>query len=426
MGQINIESKKSWLMWLMAVAFFAFQFVLRLYPGLVMPEIMGKFQVDATSFGVLSAAYYLGYAGMQIPVGILLDRYNPRLVISGAALTCAIGTLSFVYADHWNLTLFGRFLVGVGSAAGFLGTAKTIRIAFPEKKFTTLMGLTFTLGLSGALYGGKPVSLLIQQFGWIPVLKILALISFVIAACIFIFFPRTTTQTQAAVQPSNSELMGSLKLILGNNKIIWLGVAGALLVGPLESFADVWGVSYLVNVYGIAKPEASLITSCIYLGMLLGGPLLSYIAEKTQAHYLINSICGLFMAAIFILVMTTNIASSQPLLMGLMTTVGVLCCYQAVVFAIACRLAPPHLSGLATSVTNCINMFGGCVLHFAMGWVMDQRWQGELENGIKVYDSTSYTLAIAVIPATLVLGFIVFLVLKRGDETPPQNLVKNS
>ena len=79
MGQINIESKKSWVMWLMAVTFFAFQFVLRLDPGLVMPEIMGKFQVDATSFGVLSAAYYLGYAGMQIPVGILLDRYNPRL-----------------------------------------------------------------------------------------------------------------------------------------------------------------------------------------------------------------------------------------------------------------------------------------------------------------------------------------------------------
>ena len=416
MGQIKIQSKKSWVMWLMAVAFFAFQFVLRLYPGLVMPEIMGKFQVDATSFGVLSAAYYLGYAGMQIPVGILLDRYNPRLVISACAFICGLGTLSFVLSDYWQLSLFGRFLVGVGSAGGFLGTAKTIRIAFPEKRFTTLMGLTFTLGLSGALYGGKPVSLLIEQFGWIPVLKILTFISFAIAASIFFFFPRPEGKAQKTPSGNSAELLSSLKLILGNSRIIWLGVAGALLVGPLESFADVWGVSYLVNVYGIAKPEASLITSCIYLGMLIGGPLISYLAEKTQAHYLINAVCGLFMAAIFVIVMTTHIASSQPLLMGLMITVGVLCCYQAVVFAIACRLAPPHLSGLATSVTNCINMFGGCVLHFAMGWVMDQRWQGEMENGIKVYDSMSYSLAVAVIPATLLFGFIAFLILKRGDR----------
>ncbi len=409
-------------MWLVAVTFFAFQFVLRLFPGLVMTEIMTKFHSDATSFGVLSAAYYLGYAGMQIPIGILLDRFSARTVISFCAFTCTLGSLSFVYSDSWTLTLIGRFLIGAGSAAGLLGTVKTIRYAFPENYFTRMMGLTFTLGLSGALYGGKPVSLLVQQIGWVSVSKLLAALSLCISIGLYLLFPRETKATPQSTSPKTepSHLWTDLKLILGNRKIIWVAIAGALMVGPFESFADVWGVSYLVNVYGFSKPDASLVTSGIYMGMLVGGPVLPYIAEKLNAHYWVNAISGLLMAVVFGLVIYSETTFSKSSLLGLMIFVGILCSYQAVVFAMACHLAPARLAGLVTSVTNCINMCAGCLFHFAIGYIMDLNWSGIMENGIKIYEPSSYVTAISLIPLTLILGFLGFLWLNRqaGISTP--------
>ncbi|NDD67503.1 MFS transporter, partial [bacterium] len=79
-------------MWLLPLMFFAYQFVLRLWPSLLMSQIMQQFAIDATAFGVLVSVYYYGYAGMQIPIAILLDKYGPRYVIAACALLCGIGT----------------------------------------------------------------------------------------------------------------------------------------------------------------------------------------------------------------------------------------------------------------------------------------------------------------------------------------------
>ena len=69
------------LMWLFPLSFFAYQFILRLWPGLMMHQIMEQFSIDASHFGLLAACYYYGYAGMQIPVAMLLERFSTRSVI---------------------------------------------------------------------------------------------------------------------------------------------------------------------------------------------------------------------------------------------------------------------------------------------------------------------------------------------------------
>jgi len=78
----------SWIMWFFSALFFAYQFIMRLFPGLCVSEIMHKFQIDATEFGLLSSMYYYGYAGMQIPMAILLDRFGPRLIVSLCCFIC--------------------------------------------------------------------------------------------------------------------------------------------------------------------------------------------------------------------------------------------------------------------------------------------------------------------------------------------------
>ncbi len=399
---------KNWIMWIIAVGFFAFQFLLRIFPGLVVQDLMTQFRIDASSFAFLSAAYYFGYAGMQIPIGILLDRFQIRYVIAGCALLCSIGTFLFSFSNIWGVVVFGRFLTGVGSAAGFLGAAKLVRTGFSAERFTTMIGLTFSLGLTGALYGGKPMSMLVEAMGWRTVLELLSLTSLLLAASMFFFFPKSDSEH------SSPRLKDSLQQILKTPKVLWVALAGAMMVGPLEGFADIWGISYFVNVRGVAKHEASLVTSFIYVGMLMGGPILSYLAKKFGSLYSVTTFCGLGMGALFVFILFYPDSFSQPSLMLMMTLIGIMCCYQVTVLGIACEIVPPSLVGLATSVTNCINMASGCLIHSLMGWAMDLQWAGELKDGMKIYPDQSYLGAVSVIPAMLFLGCFGFLLLSKN------------
>ena len=103
-----------WSLWCLTVFFFAYQFVLRLSPGVLIDEIMLKEHIGAATFGLITSFYYIGYAGMQIPIGLLLDKFGVRYVVAISAITCVLGNMPLLLSDHWLLSLFGRFLIGIG------------------------------------------------------------------------------------------------------------------------------------------------------------------------------------------------------------------------------------------------------------------------------------------------------------------------
>ncbi len=119
--------------WFCASLFFAFQFILRLSTGILREEIMQKFSINTIEFGTLAGYYYLGYAGMQLPIGILLDKFNYRIVLFAAILLTSLGTSGFVLSSSFNHLLLSRLMIGAGSAAGFLSVAKIINSYFPPK-----------------------------------------------------------------------------------------------------------------------------------------------------------------------------------------------------------------------------------------------------------------------------------------------------
>ena len=139
------------LMWFFPLAFFSYQFILRLWPGLMMQQIMTQFSIDASQFGLIAACYYYGYAGMQIPVAILLDRFGTKKIVFAFAIVCGLAMALFTYSNNWYLACFSRFLIGAGSAVGFLGVSKVISEWFPTAQYTKMIGLSFSVGLIGAI-----------------------------------------------------------------------------------------------------------------------------------------------------------------------------------------------------------------------------------------------------------------------------------
>src|SRR5882672_7894645 len=94
--------------WLTAALFFGYAWVLRVAPSVMVEELMRDFAVGAAVLGNLSAAYFYGYAGMQVPVGVLLDRFGPRRLMTGAALVCAGGFVLFATGHTLAAVTAGR------------------------------------------------------------------------------------------------------------------------------------------------------------------------------------------------------------------------------------------------------------------------------------------------------------------------------
>ena len=398
---------RPWVMWFFTALFFSFQFIIRLFPGLCVPEIMHKFQMNATEFGLLSSMYYYGYTGMQIPIAFLLDRFGPRIIVSLCCFLCSVSIFLFYWAESWSLVLFARFLIGVGSAAGFLGTFKVISLWFSFPAYAKMFGFTNTVGLLGAVYGGKPVSHLISLYGWKNVLLRIGVVGLILTGIIFI----AIKPYKLSYPQENHSFFKNFKSLFSMPTLLLIALGNLLMVGPLEGFADVWGVSYLMAAYSFAKTDASFITSSIFIGMIVGGPILAYFSEKFKVPYQITALCGILMAILFAVVLLSNGSLSYMTLSLMMFIVGILCCYQVLIFSMGASTVPLEMRNVTIAFLNCINMLGGVFFHTIIGALMDTFWMGGVSEGQRVYGASAYEYAIWSIPVAAFIGGIVFFFL---------------
>lgn len=404
------------LMWLFPLLFFTYQFILRLWPGLMMEQIMEQFSIDASHFGLLAALYYYGYAGMQIPVAVMLDRFSARYIICIFALVAGIATLIFSYTDNLYIACFSRLLVGAGSAVGFLGVSKVISDWFPKDRYAKMVGFSFTIGLMGAIYGGKPVSLLIANYSWQNVTIVLSVVSIAIGLSTFIFL-RSNKASELNTAQEEEFKLGNFKKLLSSPIIWFVAIANLLMVGSLEGFADVWGVPYLMQSYNLLKPEAAELISFIFVGMLFGGPALALLSKKL-GNYKVIALCAFGMAISFFILLS-DMQYNWYYLAILFFLVGIMCCYQVIIFAAGADLVNIKLLGVTIAFLNCINMLGGSFFHTIVGYSMDLFWDGAIsDDGIREYSLDTYNSALMSFPICSIIGGIIILSvsykLKRG------------
>lgn len=407
-----LTSKNSFLpyaMWFFPLIFFAYQFILRLWPGLMMQQMMEQYSINSTQFGLIAAFYYYGYSGMQIPVAMLLERVGTKYILFTFALLCGAATVLFTYSNNWYLACLSRFLVGAGSAVGFLGVSKVVSEWFSARHYTRMIGLSFTLGLMGAIFGGKPISLMVEYFAWQYVALTLAVISMLIGYGAY-FFLRPNPDAQDKENLQESFQWPHFKILLSTPSIWALALANLLMVGSLEGFSDVWGVPYLMKAYSISKGSAAQLISFVFFGMLCGGPVLAFFSKK-MGNYVVIFLCGMGMAMAFMALLFCR-DYHWWYLACLLFCIGVMCCYQVIVFAAGANLASARYLGVTVAFLNCINMLGGSFFHTIIGTFMDMFGTGELTgDGLKQYSLVAYQSSLLLIPACAVLGAVIIGIL---------------
>lgn len=409
-----------WSMWLLASFFYAYQYILRVLPNIMMLDILEKFHIDAAIFGQYSGLYYIGYAGMHIPVGILLDRYGPKRVLPVCMILTVVGLLPLLFASHWIYPALGRLMIGMGSSAAILGVFKIIRLSFKEERFTLLLGFSVTIGLLGAIYGGQPVNALIHLYGWEKVLQVIIGIGVFMAIATYLIVPEEPAADE------ETSWWQSVKAVLTNPQIMLVCLFAGLMVGPLEGFADVWGKEYLKSVYHLTDAVAASLPSLIFLGMCFGSPVLSWISAKTNSYFAFIILSGLVMGLAFVYLLTGEVPDQW--LAVLFVVVGVFCAYQILAIYLASTFVGERLVGLTTACANMIIMTFGYVFHSAIGKIMTTNWDGRfVTEGVPYYSVSAYTQSLMIIPAGLLLASLGYIFLamysKRKALTQQGKLV---
>jgi predicted MFS family arabinose efflux permease len=390
--------KAAWAVWIIASVFYAYQYILRVMPNIMLEDIMRQFNIGAATFGQFSGVYYIGYSLMHLPVGIMLDRYGPRKVMTGCILMTVAGLMPLLFADHWIYPIAGRFLIGLGSSAAILGVFKIIRMTFSEQRFPRMLSLSVTIGLIGAIYGGGPVSYMRETLGYQTVVQIFALVGIVLACATYWIVPPVKIPYQGTV-------LSDIKEVFGNRKVIWTCIFAGLMVGPLEGFADVWGTAFLKQVYGFDGALAASLPSMIFIGMCCGAPVLSFIAEKAGSYLGTIIGAGITMTASFFVLLNWQLSSS-PLAICFVV-VGVCCAYQILAIYKASTYVREQVAGLTTAVANMIIMIFGYAFHTVIGAVIDA-FGGPNVSKALIYGTR-------VIPIALCLGTAGFVLLFKKE-----------
>lgn len=391
-------------MWMVASLFYAYQYILRVMPSIMLDDIMLRFRMDSDTVGQFSGVYYIGYSLFHIPIGVLLDRYGPRKVIPCCIFLSIVGILPIVCAEHWIWPILGRLATGIGSSAAILGVFKIIRMAYAEERFGRMLSFSVMIGLLGAIYGGTPIRYLCQILDYQIVIVVLALVGILLALITYWIVP-PMDDTRSEVKPSSP--FAGIGSVLKNTKVMIICFSAGLMVGPLEGFADIWGPKFLNQVLHIEISRATFITSMIFMGMCFGAPVLNFIAEKSKSYLSTIILSGLLMFAIFTLLVASLLSNTTVLAVGLFL-VGICSAYQILAIYKASTYVHENVASMTTAMANMIIMIFGYVLHSMIGGVT------ELFGGIKM--ESAFRWGIASIPAALLLGIIGFAVVAHIDK----------
>ncbi|MGD2169515.1 MAG: MFS transporter [Chlamydiota bacterium] len=403
----SISSRRAiaWGAWVIASVFYAYQYILRVMPNIMLNDIMEQFGISAATFGQFSGVYYIGYAFMHLPIGIMLDRYGPKKIMSICILLTVLGLTPLLFADHWVYPIVGRFLIGLGSSAAILGVFKIIRMTFSEKRFPRMLSLSVTIGLIGAIYGGGPVSYMRDTLGYQSVVQIFAVAGLLLAAITYFLIPEVKHTSEKTV-------LSDIKEVLKNKRVIWSCIFAGLMVGPLEGFADVWGSVFFKQVYGFEKTLAASMPSMIFIGMCFGSPVLSFIADRAGSYLATIIGTAIIMSASFLSLLVFPMPS--VILTVSFILVGVCCAYQILAIYKVSTYVREEVAGLTTAIANMIIMTFGYAFHAIIGGIIN----------VMGGPNTPHALiwGVAVIPVTLFIGAAGYVMLFVQEKMEQKKL----
>lgn len=412
---LDLKVKKTvylpWIVCGIGALFYCYEYLLRILPSVMAQDLMQAFNIDAFALGNLSAFYYYAYTPMQLPVGIMMDRYGPKRLLIFATLICALG--SYLFATYiLSIAQLGRFLMGLGSAFGFVGVLKLATLWLPPNRFAFMVGLATSLAMIGAMGGDILLGDLVGIIGWRFTIYLGVIAGFIVLLLIWKIIPADNHKfaTHTSLMSYQQLLMEVLQLF--KNPQIWLvGIVGCLLYLPLSAFAELWGIPYLQSAYNMTPAIGAETVSVVFLGWAIGAPLIGLIADyytNKRTLIIINASLAIVIFCIILYIPQTAGLWLKPLLF----LFGIFTSAEIIIFAMILDITSRRLTGTAIALTNMMVMLGGVLFQPLLGWFLDYLSGENIKGSLTAYSAADFRHAMLIIPVALLLANFLLLFYK--------------
>ncbi|OGT52643.1 MAG: MFS transporter [Gammaproteobacteria bacterium RIFCSPHIGHO2_12_FULL_41_15] len=411
-----LKRSYAWLVILLSSFFLFYKYVLQMSPSVMTNELMRFFHLNAIGLGSLVATYFYAYLVTQLFVGPLLDRFSPRKLSAMAIAICAFGAYCFSQANSLWLAEIGRAFIGVGGAFATVSYMKMAALWFEPKQFAFVSGLLATASMVGSIAGQAPLALLMLHVGWQSCLQYCALLGVLLALLYFV----VVRDKQPSESAQNESLTPTFHLkyclTVLKSKVNWYLMAySGFAFAPLAVFGGLWGNPFLEVAHHLSKEGAATLTSMMFLGLAVGGPVLGFLADRVvkrslvMASGLVLSLISLCLS-IYLSQLPTELVAVLLFLFGFGTGAFMLG------FAMGRELNTTALAATVVALINTGDALCGAFSEPLVGKFLDLLWGGQVVKHVHQFSVSNYQYSLSLLPCYLVLAGLMLLLLQRSNK----------
>lgn len=406
----RLQKVYPWIVWLLGASFFFYKYLVQVSPSVMTHDLMSAFHVHGVGLGNLSACYFYAYLVMQIPVGVLLDKYSPRYLTAFAIFICGVSTYIFSEASSLTMGCLTRGLIGFGAAFAAVSCFKAASLWFPAKRFALISGMYMTAAMLGAVGGQAPLSFLVADYGWRGSLKIVAIIGIILSILYVLIIRDKKTSSVSLVK--NNLPRPSFWQILKNKQAWLLSVYSGLAFAPVSVFGGLWGVPFLQQSYAFSAQDSAIAVSWIFIGFAVGAPLLGWWSDQTGKRKPMMMF-GTLLALISLMIVIYGVGLPLGLVSTLLFLFGFGASGFFISFAMIREIFPLILTATVLGFMNTFDSICEAISEPFVGIFLDATWGGALQNGVHQFSTVGYKWALSLLPLYLIIAFIVLMFIQE-------------
>lgn len=344
-------------------------FLFRTINASISPVLASDFGLGAAETGLLASLYFLVFAGAQIPIGVLLDRYGPRRVQSVLLVIAVGGATLFGNANSFAELLVGRAMIGLGVAASLMAGLKAIVVWFPRDQVAFVNGGMIMLGSLGAVTATAPTEWLLNWIGWRSLFEILTIATLATAGLIYFAVPKSDGSSKGSVSSGKPLTLRSIFL---DPRFLRIAPLSATCIGSSWAMHSLWAASWLADVEGFDRQGviSQLFTMAIgiSLGALLLGTLAHRLRKRGVATEVLLAVFGaLFMLAELVLILRVPLPSILP-----WSVISVAGGATVLSYAIIADYFPIEIAARANGALNLLHFGWAFTVQYGIGLIVNQ------------------------------------------------------
>ena len=281
-GFLRLKSYR-WIAFGTMTSVYFIVFFHRVSTSALAPELVTTFGVSSTMLGLMASAYFYSYGLLQPVVGVLVDAWKARRVVTVAALMMGSGSVIFALAPNFWVAFVARVIIGMGAAGVFVPISWFITKWFSARRRAFIFSLLMMSGNTGAIVAAGPLGTITSLIGWRNTIGLLSIITFITAALAWGIVRDKPIQASAdrynmrfyKEKTIRRQRFNVIRFITKEPIMGYILLASFLSYGPLMAFQGLWGVPFLMDAYDFSKTAASNMIMALPIGYIVGSLILA-------------------------------------------------------------------------------------------------------------------------------------------------------